>query len=206
METLATASNQPSRQAALLLSDPGQDYTIASNLMRAGYAVYVCCSMQELDLLVRSGKRPLVLAEPSYALSMAEEVARHGLELRAYVPAALPRPGPAARLAPPQAPPVTWRLAPRPRRLLDPNGHGLQLTLTEWRFMNYLFAAPNRVLNREDWQHVSAEQGALRDQHNIVVLVSRLRRKAQDAGIGLPLVAVRGTGYAFTQPCTALNA
>ena len=35
------------------------------------------------------------------------------------------------------------------------------------------------------------------DLHRLNALVSRLRKKAQDLGLSLPLRAVRGTGYVF---------
>jgi len=107
-----------------------------------------------------------------------------------------PRPQP--KITPP--PPATWRLTAPPRRLVDPQERALPLTLTEWQFISLLLLAPNRVLTFEQWQDTSLRDG-LRQSHNVAVLVSRLRRKAAHRGIKLPLQAVRGVGYTFTEPC-----
>jgi len=101
----------------------------------------------------------------------------------------------------PEAPgPELWRLSSPPRRLTSPEGRSLPLTLTEWQFMSHLFRARGRTLTFAEWQAVSAKDG-LRQLHNVAVLVSRLRRKAQRHGVTLPLEAVRGVGYTFTQAC-----
>ncbi len=96
--------------------------------------------------------------------------------------------------------PAQWRLSTPPRRLISPDGHGVPLTLTEWQFVSHLFMVPNHTLTFAQWQAASARDG-MRHLHNVAVLVSRLRRKALRQGIDLPLEAVRGVGYAFTESC-----
>ncbi|OVZ54750.1 hypothetical protein CDO44_25905 [Pigmentiphaga sp. NML080357] len=100
--------------------------------------------------------------------------------------------------------PAQWRLSTPPRRLIGPGDQSLPLTLTEWQFVSLLFMAPNRVLTFAQWQAASVRDGQ-RQLHNVAVLVSRLRRKAARHGIKLPLEAVRGVGYAFTEPCARVD-
>lgn len=102
---------------------------------------------------------------------------------------------------PPDMPsPPLWRLSTPPRRLTSPEDRSLPLTLTEWQFISHLFRARGRTLTFAEWQALSAKDG-IRQLHNVAVLVSRLRRKAQRHGVTLPLEAVRGVGYTFTQAC-----
>lgn len=217
-------------EVAVLLGETGRDYEIADELMRAGFSVYVCTSSQEVHALLRAGKNPVVLADAaratafdSYPLTRLVYIppepgqaadkpqvdvqvlgADPNMELLPILRAmrrhlALARP----RLSepPPEAPtPALWLLSTPPRRLTSPEGRSLPLTLTEWQFVSHLFSERNRTLTFAQWQAVSAKDGE-RQLHNVAVLVSRLRRKAQRHGITLPLEAVRGVGYSFTQPC-----
>jgi len=202
-------------EVAVLLGETGRDYEIADELMRAGFSVYVCTSSQEVHALLRAGKNPVVLADAARATAFDS----YPLTRLVYVP---PEPGQAAdkphvevqvlgadpsmelrpilramrrhlALARP-------RLSEPPRRLTSPEGRSLPLTLTEWQFVSHLFSERSRTLTFAQWQAVSAKDGE-RQLHNVAVLVSRLRRKAQRHGITLPLEAVRGVGYSFTQPC-----
>jgi hypothetical protein len=222
------------REVAVLLSEMGHDYAIADELMRAGYVVSVCSNTQELTSLLRNGKRPVIVSDSANASSFTPYTQQMGLTHIVYsrVESGISAAALRARVdvhgapgldidaivttmrrhlyvdAPPPKPvqpdPV-WRLVHRPRRLIDPDNRSIPLTLTEWQFLSHLFSAPNRVLHHTHWQNVSA-RGTQRDLHNVVVLVSRLRRKAQNASMNLPLVAVRGAGYAFTQACAPVAA
>ena len=218
-------------EVAVLLGETGRDYEIADELMRAGFSVYVCTSSQEVHALLRAGKNPVVLADAaranafdSYPLTRLVYVppkpGGHGADtpqvevrvlgaapnaelspilraMRRHLAVTAPRlPEPS-----PETPtPALWLLSTPPRRLTSPEGRSLPLTLTEWQFVSHIFSERNRTLTFAQWQAVSAKDGE-RQLHNVAVLVSRLRRKAQRHGLTLPLEAVRGVGYSFTQPC-----
>jgi DNA-binding response OmpR family regulator len=95
---------------------------------------------------------------------------------------------------------IPWQLKANGRVLACPDGHILPLTGMESRFLKGLATSEGRLLRR---QKRCATEGSNHsdtlDLPNIELLVSRLRRKAHDAGITLPLRAIRGCGYLFTE-------
>lgn len=82
--------------------------------------------------------------------------------------------------------------------LHTPNGNSLALTAQERAFLECLWQHAGEAVSREDL--VQALGGDLYeyDFHRLEALVSRLKRKATDSGLFLPLRAVRGTGYLVT--------
>jgi len=92
-----------------------------------------------------------------------------------------------------------WTLEARERVLVAPRGAWrLRLTGSEYAFIDYMLRHFGQVVSRADV--ASAIDPGYRpdyDLHRIDMLVSRLRRKAEAAGIDLPLRAIRGKGYAF---------
>lgn len=104
---------------------------------------------------------------------------------------------------PTPAPPVAsnWTLSPTDRILSAPHGtHSLRLTQSEQAFMSLMLQRQGTVVSRMDAaKAVSHDITPDYDLHRIDMLVSRLRRKAEEAGMDLPLRAIRGKGYLFGQ-------
>jgi len=95
---------------------------------------------------------------------------------------------------------LKWRLADRGWTLVDPNGVRIPLTTAEREFINRLFATPAKRIGRADLMSAS-EEGApdtASASRYIDVMVSRLRRKAQQAGVDLPVRSIHRWGYMFT--------
>jgi DNA-binding response OmpR family regulator len=98
-----------------------------------------------------------------------------------------------------------WRLDANCRALICPHDRTLFVTATENGFLMRIAASEGQLLRRRRIVlHGVAAQGGDQsvrdlDQRSMDVLVSRLRRKARDAGIELPLLAVRGCGYLFAE-------
>ncbi|MBU4610940.1 response regulator transcription factor [Achromobacter sp. GG226] len=92
-----------------------------------------------------------------------------------------------------------WVLDPAHRELIAPDAAWrLRLTQSESRFVAHLLAQHDRVVTREEAAQAVHPEGQRQDDlHWIDMLVSRLRRKAAQGGIDLPLRAVRGQGYRF---------
>jgi len=96
--------------------------------------------------------------------------------------------------------PFKWRLADRGWTLVDPNGVRIPLTTAEREFINRLFATPAKRIGRADLMAVSDDGApdAASASRYIDVMVSRLRRKAQHAGVDLPVRSIHRWGYMFT--------
>src|SRR5690606_11778656 len=114
-----------------------------------------------------------------------------------------PEPAAAQAVAP------RWALRDHGLTLVSPEGRSLTLTTAELQFMTSLLAAPDHRLARKalsarpmggDGQFAPA--GA-HESRGLDVMVSRLRRKAQLAGMRLPLRSVRRWGYMFTADAEA---
>ncbi|MGN6479680.1 response regulator transcription factor [Luteibacter sp.] len=95
------------------------------------------------------------------------------------------------------APAPSWRLDSQGWSLYAPNGSSVALKAYERSILRALFEVPGEPVPRESL--ITALGGdELFDPHRIEVLVYRLRSKvAKEAGLVLPLNAVRGSGYVF---------
>ena len=93
--------------------------------------------------------------------------------------------------------PGQWQLLEGGWTLADPRGETLSLTTSERLFLVCLFEHRGMPVSRE--KIATAMGGDIEefDLQRIDAVASRLRRKAMEHGIRLPLRAVRGTGYTF---------
>lgn len=105
-----------------------------------------------------------------------------------------------------------WRLLDSGWTLASPLGKRLRLTTSERAFLSHLLAAPGQRLSRDDLiaslGKVARPSSRSRDDplggvsaslRGVDVMVCRLRRKAQEQGISLPLRAVYRWGYMFVE-------
>lgn len=109
---------------------------------------------------------------------------------------------------PPDTPAATigWLLKEGGWWLCDPEGRQMKLTTIERAFTARLFQAEGAVVSRE---HLSESLSGTRqdfDLKRLDVIASRLRRKAGEAGMQLPLHVVRGVGFQFAISSLALPA
>nr|WP_314355596.1 DNA-binding response regulator [uncultured Achromobacter sp.] len=102
---------------------------------------------------------------------------------------------PAAPAAP--EPPGKWQFLDAAWTLVSPQGTRLSLTLAEREFLLRLTTSADKRLPRGDASGSDAQAGRESVRRTDVV-VSRLRRKAQDVNVELPIRTVWGWGYAFT--------
>ena len=91
-----------------------------------------------------------------------------------------------------------WRLSTDDWSLVAPTGESIALSASERCILRPLFAASGAAVAREvligAWHGGDAEF----DPHRLEMLIYRLRRKARALGVPvLPLITVRGGGYAF---------
>lgn len=94
---------------------------------------------------------------------------------------------------------MDWTLEPTERVLVAPQGAWrLRLTASEYAFMDHMLRNFQQVVSRaQAADAIDPTRPADFDLHRIDMLVSRLRRKAEEAQVELPLRAVRGRGYVF---------
>jgi len=100
--------------------------------------------------------------------------------------------------------PEEWRLATDDWNLVTPAGVVIALSAAERCVVRQLFAAGGAAVTREaligGWHGDDHEF----DPHRLDMLIYRLRRKAKALGVPvLPLVTVRGAGYAFIAGTTS---
>ncbi|EKU30117.1 two-component response regulator [Alcaligenes sp. HPC1271] len=89
-----------------------------------------------------------------------------------------------------------WILRDKGWTLVAPNGVGLELTHSERQLMDAFIRHADARFSRED---LMRDKGlAASDSRAVDSLISRLRRKATQAGVALPIKSVHGWGYTFT--------
>lgn len=101
----------------------------------------------------------------------------------------------AAPATPPAAAKPEWAL--EHTRLLAPGGQVLDLTTQEARLMDVLLQRRNEVCSKVLIHEHLFGFHAEPDTHRVDVVLSRLRNKAQRAGMTLPLRVVFGKGLVF---------
>lgn len=104
-------------------------------------------------------------------------------------------PAPASAPAPDQA----WLLLPGRSALLAPNGAEVKLTGSEYLLLRELAGASATVARTALIAAIGRDPENPKDR-SIDILISRLRRKCAEAGLDLPVTAVRGMGYVFHGP------
>ncbi|HPB75201.1 MAG TPA: response regulator transcription factor [Chromatiaceae bacterium] len=92
-----------------------------------------------------------------------------------------------------------WRLDPAQRRLYAPDGISIALSEQEYTLLHLLLAQANQVVAKERLHQTLFPQEPQMESHRIEVIVSRIRRKAGQAGFEVPLRAVFGKGLVFVQ-------
>lgn len=90
-----------------------------------------------------------------------------------------------------------WALSADGWTLFDPDGASVPLTAQERAFLQRLWQQAGEAVSREELAVAMGGDPYEYDFHRLDTLVSRLRRKAADLGLTLPLRAVRGMGYLF---------
>ncbi|CAB3723629.1 MULTISPECIES: response regulator transcription factor [Achromobacter] len=94
-----------------------------------------------------------------------------------------------------------WELHDQGWTLAAPNGVTLSLSANERLIVRALLNVAGKAVDREALgNELQVEGGAARasSARSIDVIVSRLRRKAEQAGVVLPIRTVYGSGYLFT--------
>ena len=93
-----------------------------------------------------------------------------------------------------------WRLALDDWSLVSPEGAAVPLSPSERSVLRQLFDAQGATVPRDDLIARLHDDVYDFDPHRLEMLVYRLRRKAREQGIQvLPLMTVRGAGYAFVR-------
>jgi len=90
-----------------------------------------------------------------------------------------------------------WRLNPAMLTIGSPSGKELCLTDQEFSLMAMLIQQAGQVVTKEELHRRVLSHYLEIDVHRIEVIISRIRKKAQDANMELPLRAVFGKGVVF---------
>lgn len=91
-----------------------------------------------------------------------------------------------------------WTLSDDGWTLTSPKKVAMHLSAQERLFLQCLYHRTGEAVSRDSLVEALGEDPYDYDLHRLDTLVNRLRRKAANAGMTLPLRAVRGQGYVFT--------
>lgn len=179
---------------------PGEDgFSVLNYLHELGHYGLVVVSargQQQDKLQALSLGADAYLIKPVNFAHLAETLTALGARLQQDRPA--PQQPEMASAAPAPAPaPATglWRL--HEDKLISPDARTLELTQQEYRLVELLMRNRNEVCSKLDLHACLFSHESEPDLHRIDVVVSRLRHKARQQGIHLPVRAIFGKGLAF---------
>ncbi|EMF1918938.1 response regulator transcription factor [Klebsiella quasipneumoniae subsp. similipneumoniae] len=179
---------------------PGEDgFSVLSYLHELGHYGLVVVSargQQQDKLQALSLGADAYLIKPVNFAHLAETLTALGARLQQDRPA--PQQPEMASAAPAPAPPPAtglWRL--HEDKLISPDARTLELTQQEYRLVELLMRNRNEVCSKLDLHACLFAHESEPDLHRIDVVVSRLRHKARQQGIHLPVRAIFGKGLAF---------
>jgi len=95
-----------------------------------------------------------------------------------------------------------WRYNPSERTLTAPNNCQLPLSNTENRLVDLLTAHAGELLPKPQLLHALYSGEDTSDFHRVEVVLNRLRQKARQLGLMLPIRAVFGKGLVFAARCS----
>lgn len=90
-----------------------------------------------------------------------------------------------------------WFLAPGASELITPDKSAIRLTPKEFDLLSILIEHANQIFDRRSLHDLLFEHSDEPDTHRIDVVLSRLRQKARQKGVQLPLRSVFGKGITF---------
>lgn len=177
---------------------PGEDgFSVLSYLHELGHYGLVVVSargQQQDKLQALSLGADAYLIKPVNFAHLAETLTALGARLQQDRPA--PQQPEMASAAPAPAPATgLWRL--HEDKLISPDARRLELTQQEYRLVELLMRNRNEVCSKLDLHACLFAHESEPDLHRIDVVVSRLRHKARQQGIHLPVRAIFGKGLAF---------
>lgn len=177
---------------------PGEDgFSVLSYLHELGHYGLVVVSargQQQDKLQALSLGADAYLIKPVNFAHLAETLTALGARLQQDRPA--PQQPEMASAAPAPAPATgLWRL--HEDKLISPDARTLELTQQEYRLVELLMRNRNEVCSKLDLHVCLFAHESEPDLHRIDVVVSRLRHKARQQGIHLPVRAIFGKGLAF---------
>lgn len=97
----------------------------------------------------------------------------------------------------PQTTRPAWRFNAAQQAIISPQGQSLLLSEQEFTLLNALADNPGQVLSKQDLHRWLFPQAENLEQHRIDVILNRIRSKALQAGLQLPIRAVFGKGLTF---------
>lgn len=95
---------------------------------------------------------------------------------------------------------ANWGSNAMARELVAPNRKSIQLTASEWVFVQLLRQSPGKVISRQELVRSLDKDPLNYDSRRMDTLVQHLRKKAEQAGLGaLPLHTRHGLGYVWEE-------
>jgi DNA-binding response OmpR family regulator len=98
----------------------------------------------------------------------------------------------------------SWRLDLSGQRLTDPSGALIKLSGRETAFVESLVDAKGDIVSREQLAAALGYDDVDAESRRVDAILRRLRQKARDAGIELPIHAVHALGFRFSAKSSAV--
>lgn len=120
------------------------------------------------------------------------------MALARRLPGRAPTVAPAVEVSAPTSPSGTWELRDQNWTLMAPTGVSISLSANERHIVRTLLEATGQAVPRRELsKHLDDTVNRAGGSRSIDVIISRLRRKAELAGVNLPIRTVYGSGYLF---------
>ena len=102
----------------------------------------------------------------------------------------------------PPAQQAGWTLAGVESQLFSPSGRSLDLSPKEFDLLRILTGGPQQVVTKQALHDLLFAHAPDEDVHRIDVILSRLRQKAREQGMQLPIRSIFGQGLVFAASAT----
>lgn len=91
----------------------------------------------------------------------------------------------------------SWQLVSTDYRLIAPDGDSLKLSQQEFTLLNILMLSPNQIFSKDALRKLMFRHEDDAETHRVDVILSRLRKKARDQNVDLPVRSIFGKGVVF---------
>ncbi|WP_263915703.1 winged helix-turn-helix domain-containing protein [Achromobacter sp. 79A6] len=211
LEQIGFVLNPVSLQESALPRQPGdiqvhlclpRDLDITIGQLRARFSHSTIIAIRNIESPAVRINALLAGADSCYGTSISySEVAAAIQSAQRKLSLCLPAQSAARRVETPGVPEISvadkaWRLCDNEWTLLSPAGAGVSLTPMERAVLKGMQGHPDKVVRRSDF--AVDDMDIPGNGRALDLVISRLKRKGEAAGLSIPIRSMRGSGYSFS--------